>query len=307
MGTEPYLDVHQHLWPAPFVEALRRRSAPPMLRGWTLHTAGEPPYEVRPDDHDPVARAELDRAATRVLVSLSSPLGIESLPPAQAQPLLDAWHDGVRALSDPFTGWASLTRDEPDLDGLKQLFADGLCGVQVPATDLTTPAELEALAPVLRRCEELNRPVLVHPGPVSTPSRTVGEFLPWWPAVVDYPAQLAAAWWSWIAVGRSLVPDLRICFVAGAGLAPLQHERFTARADGARLVVDPNTFVETSSYRRQGVDGLVRALGIDVIVLGSDRPYAAAELDPHLGAAAIHAIAIDNPIRLLGKPQGERP
>ena len=42
----------------------------------------------------------------------------------------------------------------------------------------------------------------------------------------------------------------------------------------ARFVVDPNAFVDTSSYGRQGVDALSRALGIDVLVLGTDRPYA---------------------------------
>jgi predicted TIM-barrel fold metal-dependent hydrolase len=149
-------------------------------------------------------------------------------------------------------------------------------------------------APVLRRCEEIGWPVLVHPGPVPRPVFGVPE---WWGAVVDYPAQLQAAWWAWHAAGRSLLPDLRICFVAGAGLAPVQHERFAARS-GTRFVVDPDTFVDTSSHGRQAVDALVRALGIDVVVLGSDRPYAE-PADLHLGASAAHAIGLVNPSRLL--------
>lgn len=295
-----YLDVHQHLWPAAFVEALRRRATAPMLRGWTLHTAGEAPYPVVAADHEPERRRDLDRAATRALVSLSSPLGIEYLPPDEARPLLDAWHAGVVELGAPFGGWAAPSLVAPDLDELKRLLLDaGLCGLQVPAPALATPRALERLAPVLDVCAALNRPVLVHPGP----AQPAADAPAWWPAVVDYPAQLQAAWWSWQQAGRALLPALRICFVAGAGLAPVHHERFAARS-GRRLVVDRNVFVETSSYGRQGVDALIRALGIDVVVLGSDRPYAQPFVDPHLGAAALRAIRVDNPNRLL---EGELP
>ncbi|MFC6934572.1 hypothetical protein ACFQHO_32345 [Actinomadura yumaensis] len=76
-------DIHQHLWGAPLLAALRARRTPPFLDGWTLHLDGEPPYEVDPADHDPAARAaqaEGDGLAA-ALVSLSSPLGIEWLPP----------------------------------------------------------------------------------------------------------------------------------------------------------------------------------------------------------------------------------
>jgi hypothetical protein len=47
------------------------------------------------------------------------------------------------------------------------------------------------------------------------------------------------------------------------------------------------------------VDALVRAVGIDVVVTGSDRPYAAPTV-PDLGAAAaVHALRTVNPARLL--------
>jgi predicted TIM-barrel fold metal-dependent hydrolase len=98
-------------------------------------------------------------------------------------------------------------------------------------------------------------------------------------------------------VGRALLPDLRICFAAGAGLAPVHDERFAARA-GHPPRVDPEVFVDTSSYGRRGLGSLIQALGIDPIVFGSDRPYAE-PTDPLLGAAATHAIRVANPRRLL--------
>lgn len=292
-----YLDVHQHLWPAPLVEELRARSAVPRLRGWTLHTCSEPPYAVRAADHDPVARANREAGASRVLVSLSTPIGIERLPATEAAPLLAAWHAGVQTLPAPFAGWASTHEHEPDLAELTRLLRSGFVGVQVSATQLADPAALEATAPVLRLCEQLDRPVFVHPGPIRHRTRSAPG---WWPAVVDYPAQLQSAWWAWQAIGRSLLPDLRVCFAAGAGLAPLHHERYAVRG-GDSTPLDRNVFVDVSSYGRQAVDALSRALGIDVLVLGSDRPYAepleAGALSA--GAAAWHALSVTNPIRLL--------
>ena len=44
------VDVHQHLWPAELVEALRARTGAPRLDGWTLLLDGEPPYPVEPTD-----------------------------------------------------------------------------------------------------------------------------------------------------------------------------------------------------------------------------------------------------------------
>jgi hypothetical protein len=114
---------------------------------------------------------------------------------------------------------------------------------------------------------------------------------------VPSDAQLHAAWGAWAAGGRERFPRLPVCFAALAGLGPLHGERYRARG-GHGAPVDPLTFVETSSYGTQAVDAVVRALGIDVVCHGSDRPYAAPEL-PALGDAAIHAIRSANPCRLL--------
>jgi hypothetical protein len=303
------VDVHQHLWPTEVIEALRRRTRPPHLDGWTLHLTGERPSDLDPAEHDVSRRLAAEPADRRLIgVSLSSPLGIEHLPPDEAAPLLEAWHDGAAALPRPFRPWVSASVIEPDLARTKDLLAGDVLGLQVPATALTTPAALERLAPLLAVCEDANRPVLVHPGPAqtepdaqdhATSANQPSGIPPWWAAVVDYTAQLQAAWWAWHVAGRSLLPRLRICFVAGAGLAPLQHERLAARG-GAISRIDPDVFVETSSHGRQAIDALVRALGIDVVVLGSDRPWAEPfDPAPAFGVAAARAITSINPTRLL--------
>jgi len=290
------IDLHQHLWPAPLVELLRRRTRAPYLRGWTLHTAGEAPYDVRPGDHDVERRIDLDRAAGTELacVSLSAPLGLESLPGDEARAALAAWHDGAAALPRHFAPWASVPAVEPDPAALAELLAGSFVGVQLPATQIATPGGWDAVGDVLAVAEAAGKPVFVHPGPTAVDGAPA-----WWAPVVGYVAQLQGAWWGWHAAGvRAQHPGLRVIFAAGAGLAPLQHERLAARGGNAGPV-DRDVFVETSSYGAQGVDALIRVLGIDVVALGSDRPYAD-PLPALFGGAATRAIRTDNPLRALG-------
>ena len=162
------------------------------------------------------------------MLGLSSPLGIEDLPPDEAAPLLAAWHDGVARAAAEFDAWASVSRQDPDLDDLADRLADGFAGLQIPATWLATPARWTGSADVLRGGGSRG-PTGVRPPGTRRPATLIrhDDSRPsWWAAVVDYPSQLPAAWWSWHAVGRTLFPDLRICFAAGAGLAPVHHERY---------------------------------------------------------------------------------
>ena len=302
-------DVHQHLWGPAFTEALRRRTAPPRLDGWTLHLAGRPPYPIDPADHDVARRARRarDDRLDRVLISLSSPLGIECLPAEEAAPLLDAYHADALALPEPFGAWAAATPAEIDPPALARRLDQGFAGLQLPATALPDAAGYARCAPLLSLLEERDLPLFVHPGPVPAGGRGGSGGPPgtllmpgppdWWDALVPYVQQMHAAWFAFRAFGRPRHPRLRVCFALLAGLAPLHGERFAARG-GGRGEVDRNAFVETSSYGPRAVDAAVRALGVDVIVLGSDRPYAGPAADFGLGAAAEHAIRVTNPERL---------
>jgi len=289
------IDVHQHLWPAAFVDRLRARTVAPYLDGWTLYTAGEPPYEVDPAAHavDKRVALELDDGTELVGLALSSPLGIERLGDLD---LLAAWHAGAADLPAPFRAWAAVNLLEPDLPGLEDLLRKGFLGVQLPTDAVLSPAGWAARGLLLALAERLDRPILVHPGP--TP-RQSAEMPGWWAPVVDYTAQLQAAWWAWHAYGgRGQFPRLRLCFVGAAGLAPVHHERLVAR--GGRLgTIDPNLYVDTSGYGPQGVDAVARVLGIDQVVHGTDRPYAEASDLRRQGAAATAVIRRTNPLRLL--------
>jgi hypothetical protein len=290
-------DLHQHLWPTPFLEALRARRSGPRLDGWELHLPGERVHAVDPADHDPDARAALAAADgdDLVCVAPSAALGLDRLPPGQAAELADAWLEGALALPEPFRPWAMAGIQEPDPAALSDALERGAIGLEVAADVLAAPDGIDRVAPLLDVLDEARAPLLVHPGPArghDAPNRPA-----WWTPVVPYVAQLHAAWWAWADGGRARFPHMPVCFVALAGLGPLHGERYRARGGDGRAV-DPLTFVETSSYGTVAIDAVVRVLGIDVICHGSDRPYANSA-PPALGEAALTAIRTRNPERLL--------
>ena len=293
------IDIHQHVWPSELIDALRRRRAAPRLRGWTLALDGEPDYELAPADHDLDARAALARAdgLERALVSLSSPLGIESLPGEDGAELLAAYHDGALALPEPFGAWAAASVAEIDGPALARELDRGFAGLQLPATALADAAGYERAGPLLELLERRGAPLFVHPGPIARAAAGGRAAPAWWPAIVGYVAQMHAAWFAFRAHGRARHPRLRACFAMLAGLAPLHGERFAARA-GERTVIDEDAFLETSSYGPRAIDAVVRVTGIDVLVNGSDRPYAPPP-DSGLGAAGDAALRTTNPRRLL--------
>lgn len=290
------IDCHQHLWPPAFIAALRERTTPPLLDRWTLSVGGEAPFQVDPDTHDVDKRRaqELREGKDLVLLSLSSPLGIEHLPFEGARKLIYTWHESSLELGDPFSIWAATPVTSFDLDGLTDILGqDRVVGLQLPATALDSPAAIRRMKPVLDVLQSSNQPLLIHPGPAPPVEDTPS----WWPAMVPYVSQLHASWLAWHAVGRERHPDLKVAFVALAGLAPLHHERLVARG-GQFGAVDPHIYYETSSYDTRAIDATIRVVGVDALVHGSDRPYAQPK-DPGLGHAFTHALFSANPEHLL--------
>jgi hypothetical protein len=302
------IDVHQHLWPEPLLAELARRREAPRLRrhrdGWLIEVPGEPDSPVELSDHDPDLRASLVFAdgLERAYVALSSPLGIEALPPAAARPLLNAWHEGAAALPTELGAWAAPCLGEPDAGELAALLERGFAGACLPAGALADAPGWERCGSLLELLEERDAPLFVHPGPGPGAIRAEGiaaagaSVPPWWPALTRYVAAMNAAWHAFFVFGRPAHPRLRVCFAMLAGLAPLHRERLVAR--GGRTAKDPDVFLDTSSYGPRAVDAVIRELGVDAVAHGSDRPVAVAR-DPMLGEAVDVALRARNPARLM--------
>jgi 6-methylsalicylate decarboxylase len=261
-------DVHQHLWPPVFVEALRRRTAPPRLDGDELVLAeGTYPADLR--SHELERRLGLlDRARIDVaLVSLQPTLGLQSLEPAERAELEHAWEDGVLELAAAAGG-----RIRPLSPRLPRA---GFAGASAGAD---TFDDLDALAPTIDALRGSGF-LFVHPVAGSAPSEGRG----WWPAVVDYTSQMQRAYFGWLAAGQARWPDVKVVFAILAGGAPVQLERLGCRADAPVEAAHENVFLDTSSYAQRAIRLCADALGAGQLVFGTDAPV----VDPGVAARAL--------------------
>jgi len=278
------LDVHQHIWTAPLIEALAARSELPFvrLRGGVaeLHAASERPCAIDLNSESPSRRTRLldDDRIELAVIALSSPIGIEALPRNQALALIDAHLDGVTALGHRFAAWGPLPLDNADPDDVDDVLARGCIGVSMPAGALATAGALDAAAPVLDRIAEREVPLFVHPGPGRRAIDLVGDHEapayepPWWQALTGYVSQMQAAWLAFATAGRSRHPDLTVIFSMLAGGAPLLSERLDTRGGPLVDLSDPFTYYDTSSYGPTAIEAMARRVGASRLVYGSDRP-----------------------------------
>ncbi|MCY7303017.1 MAG: amidohydrolase [Thermoleophilia bacterium] len=282
------IDVHQHLWPAAFIEALRERDGIPRLDGSML-VLPEGTYEVDLGDHLLGRRlSQLDAAEIDVaVVSLQPTMGLETLPADERGHLERVWEDGALELSSESGGRiVPLAASRP---------REGFAGVSVGAD---TFDDLDPLAPVLDALRGSGF-LFVHP----VAGRAVPGAPVWWPAVVDYTAQMQRAYFAWLAGGQSRWPDVNIVFAILAGGAPIQLERLASRGVDVRSVLYSNVFFDTSSYGRRALEVCVETFGVEQLVHGSDAPV----IDPattlrairEFGESVERLVTLDNPNRLL--------
>jgi hypothetical protein len=279
----PTVDLHQHLWPEQLVEALARRKSPPRLAGTVLELAGERSAEIDLGAHDLETRlALLDRNEIDVAVlSLQPTLGIDD-------ELGAVYESGIRELVGASSGRLVALAVGRAVEGFP-----GAC---VAASEL---GALDAIAPRLDELERSGAFLFVHPGPAHPPKGAPH----WWPAVVDYTAQMQAAYAAWLASGAGRWPGLRVVFAILAGGAPIQFERLSSRGVAGRELLHENVYFETASYGRRALEICLATFGVSQLCLGTDTPV----IDPQptldairgFGDAVTDALCNVNPSRLL--------
>src|SRR4051794_7928142 len=153
------IDVHQHLLTEPLMGALAARERPPRVRrgaggGWVLELAGDPSHPIAAAETDVEARAARveEDGVDRALVCMSTVFGVESLPRAEAQPLLDAYAQGVQELPSAYGHWASACVADLQPDEVDERLRDpAAVGLALPAGALGGADELDHVAPLLER------------------------------------------------------------------------------------------------------------------------------------------------------------
>ena len=253
-------DVHQHLWPEQLVAALRRRNRAPCIDGDEL-ILGEGTFEAGLDAHSLEARLDLlDAVGIDVaVVSLQPTLACDGIPE-----LVGAYHEGMSELVEA-------------AGGRLRAFAvaecrDGFAGACVPA-----PALVAGIGELADALVEAGQTLFVHPGPVPPPPEDAPS---WWSALVDYPAQMQAAYAAWLTHGHS---DLRVVFVAGG--APFQLERLRARGGDVPAMA---VFFDTASYGPLALRLTGEACGPSCLVFGSDAPV----MDVGAAVAAVETAGV---------------
>ncbi|MBV9604173.1 MAG: amidohydrolase family protein, partial [Solirubrobacterales bacterium] len=301
------VDVHQHIWTEPLLEALAARDRLPFVDTTdgiaVLHCAGEQAWAIDIESESTQARAELARAdgLDQAIIAPSSPIGIEALPRDEASELIEAHLAGVEALGSPFAAWGPVALDRPDPDDIDARLDRGCAGITLPAGALASPDTLREIEPLLARAEALGAMVFVHPGPAPGQRRAGAASLTeplWWAALTEYVAQMQAAWLTFATLGRRRHPALRILFAILAGGAPLQAERLAARGGPPVDLRDPLTFYETSSYGSAAIEAIAHCAGAEQLVYGSDRPV----IEP---LRTVHDLVLQtNAARVLGAAIG---
>jgi predicted TIM-barrel fold metal-dependent hydrolase len=276
-------DVHQHFLPHLLVEALRARREPPRIVGRALELGeGTFPFDER--DNDLGERiALLDRDGVDVaVVSLAPTMETEGV-----RELEKAYNDGIREIVAA-------------AGGRVRAFAAGACLEGFAGACVSAQAVVRGLDALPDELARAGQVLFVHPGPPGQPPAGAPA---WWTAVVDYPAQMQAAYFAWLEHGVERQPDLNVVFAVLAGGGPMQLERLRSRGGDPERARHPRIHLDTASYGARALGLAVEAVGAAQLVYGSDRPVVdpAATLDAlaGLGPDVLDTVRVANPDRLF--------
>ena len=181
----------------------------------------------------------------------------------------------------------------------------GLAGVQIGTNvnqlNLGEPQFFDFFA----ACERLGMAVFVHPWDMMGERDMQKYWLPW---LVGMPAEVSRAICSLIFSGvLERLPGLRICFAHGGGSFPATLGRiehgFSVRPDLC-AVDNPHSprrylgrmFFDSLVHDALVLDYLIKLVGADQVMLGSDYPFPLGEAEP---GKLIESCGYDNEIKAM--------
>jgi aminocarboxymuconate-semialdehyde decarboxylase len=324
------VDVHLHFLSPAAIDAARKS---PVRHGVRVLDEGEHPRLVIGDE--PPTRPLLEglykierhlafldgqRIDTGLVGPLMDVVGY-SLPPEQAAAWSRAQNEGLAATlaaaGGRHAGLATVPLHLPALAADELRFAVtalGLRGAMVDPNVLGRPLGDPAFDPFWKAAAELGAPVILHPYRLEAVERFGRHYLH---NLVGYPFETTLAAGSLMLAGTlDRFPPLDVVLVHGGGFLPYHVGRFDrghavrpeVRADGAAR---PSGYLRRFYYDTlvqlpQTLAYLVRLVGEDRVLLGSDHPFYLGDPEPvrtvraaGLAPAAEAAVLGDNAARIF--------
>src|SRR5579863_8831412 len=291
------VDIHAHFLPRDWPDLAARFG--PGDWPWMKHTAageamlmlGDKPFRpVTAACWDPKVRlADMDRDGVDVQIMCATPVlfGYHR-PAAQALECAQIFNDAAREICAAAPRRLQSLCQVPLQDSelacreLSRAMADGHLGVHIGNHVGNRELNDEGLITFLQHCAAEGAAVFVHPWDMLAPERMSRYMLPW---LVAMPAetQLTILWLILSGAFERLPRSLKLCFAHGGGSFPYLigrvdnawRNRDIVREDCPRL---PSSYVERFSvdaavFSGDALSFLVKTMGEDRVMLGSDYPF----------------------------------
>jgi len=291
------IDIHSHFLPRTWPDLAARFGTPdwPWLRhagaGRAMLMLGD--KEFRPVTSacwDPAVRLEaMDRDGVEVQIMCATPLLFAyHRPAAQALECARIFNDAARELCAAAPARLRSLCQVPLQDTelacreLSRAMADGHLGVHIGNHVGMRELNDDGIITFLQHCAAEGAAVFVHPWDMMAPERMPKYMLPW---LVAMPAetQLSILWLILSGAFERLPRSLKLCFAHGGGSFPYLigrvdnawRNRDIVREDCPRLpssYVD-RFYVDGAVFNDDALTLLVKSMGEDRVMLGSDYPY----------------------------------
>lgn len=323
------VDIHTHFIPPVFVEAARRGRAFDDIKTehrdgieWMVHPQGYG-YPLVPAFYDVGAKLQH-------MESLGIDVSVLSISPT----LFLYWTDAGTALEfsqlaneavaemaaeaeGSLYGMATVPMQDPEAAAqeLRRAVQElGLRGVEIGTEIEDEPLEMPRFEPFFAAAEELGVPVLIHPYYVGTSAEFADYYMT---NLVGNPLKTAVAAARLILSGfLDRHPDLDVVLMHGGGYLPYQIGRFDhgfrVRPETSAVIdAPPSTYLrrfyfDTITHASVPLEFLVKQVGADRVVLGTDIPFDMADVrfGTYFGELEIHQPALDaikggNAVRLF--------
>ncbi|RKO94315.1 hypothetical protein BDK51DRAFT_35815 [Blyttiomyces helicus] len=211
-----------------------------------------------------------------------------------------------------FVGLATLPMQSPKLavQELRRCVEElNLPGIQIGSHINEWNLDSPELEPVWTACEELDVAVFVHPWDMDNKGRMAKYWFPW---LIGMPCESTIAISSLIFGGvLERHPKLRVCLAHGGGSFPytlgrLEHG-FNCRPDlvATNCKKNPMSYLgriwcDSLVHDQDALTFLVKKMGIDRVMLGSDYPFPLGEQSPGKLVAESTDLSEEDKEKILG-------